>query len=195
MNQILNKNYLFLIYGLLLGNSFIINKNNEIKLIIEIESKYNSFFIHVKNKISNLGYCDDNLIEIKTKLSKGGNLNKVMILHTYNNNNYLELYNKWYLNEYKKQIPLDIINYFNEESLAYWIMTEGKIKNNKLYVNMNKFYNKDILNFKLMLENKFNLDQIYFNNNWLEFNFNNINKIYIITKPYIFSSMKFKFLT
>ena len=44
-------------------------------------------------------------------------------------------------------------------------MTEGKIKNNKLYVNMNKFYNKDILNFKLMLENKFNLDQIYFNNN------------------------------
>jgi hypothetical protein len=73
-------------------------------------------------------------------------------------------------------------------------MTEGKIKNRKLSVNMNKFLKKEIIIFKQQLETKFQLDQIILNNNWLEFNFNNIKKIYILTKPYILSSMKFKFI-
>jgi hypothetical protein len=73
-------------------------------------------------------------------------------------------------------------------------MTEGKIKNRKLSVNMNKFKKKEIIIFKQQLETKFQLDQIILNNNWLEFNFNNIKKIYILTKPYILSSMKFKFI-
>jgi hypothetical protein len=73
-------------------------------------------------------------------------------------------------------------------------MTDGKIKNRKLSVNMNKFNKKEIIIFKQQLETKFQLDQIILNNNWLEFNFNNIKKIYILTKPYILSSMKFKFI-
>jgi len=73
-------------------------------------------------------------------------------------------------------------------------MTEGKIKNRKLSVNMNKFKKKEIIIFKQQLETKFQLDQIILNNNWLEFNYNNIQKIYILTKPYILSSMKFKFI-
>ena len=73
-------------------------------------------------------------------------------------------------------------------------MTDGKIKNRKLSVNMNKFKKKEIIIFKQQLETKFQLDQIILNNNWLEFNVNNIKKIYILTKPYILSSMKFKFI-
>ena len=88
-----------------------------------------------------------------------------------------------------------MFNYFNEESLAYWLMTEGKISKRKLYVNMKQFNNKDIKIMKQFLENKFKLDQINLNNNCLEFNCNNIKKIYDITKPYIFPSMKFKFIT
>jgi hypothetical protein len=89
----LNKNYLNLIYGLLLGKSFIFN-NNEIKLIIEIEGKHLSYIMDIHTKISSLGYCADKMPLIKTKILKKGNLSKVMQLHTYNNNNYLELYNK-----------------------------------------------------------------------------------------------------
>lgn len=74
-------------------------------------------------------------------------------------------------------------------------MTEGKIRDKKLSVNMTQFHYKEIKFFKEFLENKFNLDPINLNNNWLEFNTNNIKKIYSITKPYIFSSMKFKFIT
>jgi LAGLIDADG DNA endonuclease family/LAGLIDADG endonuclease len=190
----LNKNYLNLIYGLLLGKSFIFN-NNEIKLIIEIEGKHLSYIMDIHTKISSLGYCADKMPLIKTKILKKGNLSKVMQLHTYNNNNYLELYNKWYLDKHNKTIPNDINHYFNAESLAYWLMTEGKISNKKLFVNMQKFNEKDIKIFIQFLENKFNLHQINLNNYWLEFNSNNIKKIYNITKPYIFSSMKFKFLT
>ena len=88
-----------------------------------------------------------------------------------------------------------IINYFNEESLAYWLMTDGKISQNKLFVNMKNFNDKDIKFFIQFLENKFKLNQMNLNNYWLEFNSNNIKKIYNITKPYIIPSMKFKFLS
>jgi LAGLIDADG DNA endonuclease family len=189
----LNKNFVYLIYGLLLGNSFILKFEN--KLIIAIEGKHMSYITHIHTKISSLGYCEYKKPLIKTKLVPGGSLNKVMLLHTYKNKNYLELYNKWYLDKQNKNIPDDIINYFNEESLAYWLMTEGKISKNKLYVNMTKFKDKDIKFFIQFLENKFNLHQINLNNYWLEFNSNNIKKIYNITKPYIFPSMKFKFLS
>ena len=73
-------------------------------------------------------------------------------------------------------------------------MSEGKISNKKLYVNMKQFSDKDIKFLIEFLENKFKLDKINLINNYLEFNCNNIKKIYDITKIYIFPSMKFKFL-
>ena len=44
-------------------------------------------------------------------------------------------------------------------------MSEGKIKNNKLYVNMTKFNCQENIKFKLFLENKFHLDPIHLKNN------------------------------
>jgi hypothetical protein len=73
-------------------------------------------------------------------------------------------------------------------------MTEGKISNRKLYVNMKQYNNNDLKIFKQFLENKFKLDKINFNNNCLEFNSNNILKIYNITKLFVLPSMKFKFI-
>lgn len=149
-----------------------------------------SYIRHIQQKFSSLGYLKH---LIKTKLLKKGQLNKVMQLHTYIN--YSEIYSKWYIDKQNKNIPNDFINYFNEESLCYWLMTDGKIKNKKLYVNMKNFNDKEIKFLLKFLENKFKLNEIKLNNKWLEFNSNNIKKIYNITKPYIFSSMKFKFIT
>lgn len=207
----MNKNYLSLIYGFLLGESYIFKNPSysskkgaairregvckEIKLIIKIEGKHISYMRDIHTKISNLGYCEQKFPKIIRKLRKKGKLNKLMLLHTYNNNNYLELYNKWYVDKLHKNIPYDIGSHFNEESLAYLLMTEGKIKNRKLYLNMTQFNNRDIKIIKQFLEKKFKLDQINLNNNCLEFNANNILKIYNITKPYILPSMKFKFIT
>lgn len=223
----LNKNYFFCIYGLLLGNSFIVNNNNKIKIIIKIQDKHTSYFTHIKNKLSSFDFSysdyEDNITPLvsyaKAKIStssaivKKGKLIKVMKLtlpwNSHNNKYYFELYKQWYKLSFSdihnktntgkvyKNIPVeeDLINYFNEESLAYWLMTDGKISQNSLFVNMTKFKDKEIKFFIQFLENKFNLNKIYLNNYWLEFNANNINKIYNITKPYICSSMKFKFIT
>jgi len=57
-----------------------------------------------------------------------------MLIHTYNTNNYLELYNKWYVDKFCKNIPNDFIFVILMMNLAYWLMTEGKISNSKLYV-------------------------------------------------------------
>lgn len=59
---------------------------------------------------------------------------------------------------------------------------------------MKQYRNNDINFIKQFLENKFKLDQINLNNNCLEFNSNNILKIYNITKLFILPSMKFKFI-
>jgi hypothetical protein len=190
----MNNLYLNILYGLLLGNSFIINNNKEIKLIIKIEGKHISYMKDIHKKISDLGYCESKFPVISTKLEKKGKLTKIMLLHTYNINNYLELYNNWY-NDKIKIIPNNFYFYFNEVSLAYWLMTEGKISNKNLYVNMTQFSDKDIKFVIQFLENKFRLDKINLINNYLEFNCNNIKKIYDIIKPYISPSMKFKFLT
>jgi len=73
-------------------------------------------------------------------------------------------------------------------------MTEGKIRNKKLYLNMKNFSDKDIKFLMQLLENKFHLNEIYLFNKFLEFNCNNIKKIYEMTKPFILPSMKFKFI-
>lgn len=191
----MNNSYLNLIYGLLLGESFILKNNQEIKLIIKIEGKHRSYMTAISKKISKLGFCKPSLPKIATKLGKKGKLNKLMVLNTYNNDYYLVLYNKWYLNNIDKNIPSDFNTYFNEQSLAFWLMTEGKISNKKLYVKMKQFNNTDIKFLIQFLENKFKLDKINFINNCLEFNSNNIVIIYNIIKPYILPSMKFKFVT
>jgi hypothetical protein len=90
----MNKIYLNIIYGLLLGESLLLNSNKNIKLLIKIEGKHISYMKNIHNKISELGYCDPKLPEIIRKLGKKGKLNKLMLLHTYNTNYYLELYNK-----------------------------------------------------------------------------------------------------
>ena len=99
-----------------------------------------------------------------------------------------------YIDDYNKNIPKDLVKFFNEESLAIWLMTEGKISNKNLYVNIKNFYATDIKFLIQFLENKFKLNGIIFNNNCLEFNCKNIKKIYKVTKSYIHPSMKFKFI-
>ena len=74
-------------------------------------------------------------------------------------------------------------------------MTEGKIKNKNLYVNVGEFSDKDINILIKFLENKFKLEKINLINNNLGLNANNINIIKCIIKPYVIPSMKFKFIT
>ena len=195
-DRVIKNNYLNILYGLLLGKSFMVQNNKEIKLILKIEGKHISYMKDIHKKISNLGYCDKNFPKLITQLGKKGKLTKLMILNTLNYN-YLweELYHKWYLNKLSKNIPMDLKEFFNEESLCYWLMTEGQIRDKKLYVNMKEFSDIEIQYFITFLENQFKLDKINLIINNLEFNSNNIKQIYSLTKPYISSSMKFKFMT
>jgi hypothetical protein len=117
----MNNIYLNILYGLLLGDSLIINNNKEMKFKIIIQGKHLAYMKDIHNKIKNFGYCTNNFKDVKiiTKLGKKGKLYKLMLLDTYNNKDYLELYNKWYLDKLNKNIPKDMIIFFNEQSLAY----------------------------------------------------------------------------
>nr|WUR10631.1 LAGLIDADG homing endonuclease [Elmerina hispida] len=52
--------------------------------------------VEIYKKIFNLGYCGPNFPKLETKLGKNGKLLKLMLLSTFNNKEYLKLYNKWY---------------------------------------------------------------------------------------------------
>lgn len=190
----MNKFCLNLFYGFLLGKTFIFRNKKEIKLVIKIEDNHISYMKFIHKNFYNLGLCAQNLPKINTKLVKKGKLKKIMVLHTYNNNDYLYLYNKWYLNKFNKIIPYDFEFYFNEISLAFWLMTEGSIRDKNLYVNIKQFNDTDIKFLISFLENRFNLEKINQINELLEFNSDNILKINNIIKPYIFPSMQFKFM-
>jgi hypothetical protein len=47
----MNNNYLYLIYGFLLGESYIIKDNKEINLIIKIEGKHKSYMTEIHKQI------------------------------------------------------------------------------------------------------------------------------------------------
>ena len=85
MRPIIDNSFINLIYGFLLGNSFIFKNSKEIKLIIKIEGKHISFMRFIFNKIYSLGYCEQNFPKIITKLCKKGKLKKLMTLQTYYN--------------------------------------------------------------------------------------------------------------
>lgn len=77
----MNKIYLNILYGLLLGQSVIFNNNKT--LTIKIEGKHISYMTDIHKKISDLGYCEQKFPKIITKLGKKGKLNKLMLLDTY----------------------------------------------------------------------------------------------------------------
>lgn len=82
--------------------------------------------VEIYKKILNFGCCESNFPKLETKLGKKGKLLKLMLLSTFHNNEYFELYSKWYDEKFfllnskpSKKIPKDLDLYFNKESLAY----------------------------------------------------------------------------
>ena len=198
-----NGNELNIIYGFLLGDSFIDKK--ERKVIFIIKDRHITYMTNIHKILAERGICNNSLPKISTSLEKKGKLMKVLNISTFSNDFYLELYNKWYDNNCNhiedqstskraKILPQDFYYYFNIESLAYWLMTYGKIKNNFLFINMKEFTHLDILYMKEMLEKKYKLDNIILSNHMLMFNKNNIKIIYNLIERYIIPSMKFKFI-
>ena len=72
-------------------------------MIIKIEDKHTLYMKYLHNLLYKEGYCSHNFPKIKTKLIRKGKLIKIMILQTYNNNNYLNVYHKWYSDKNKKK--------------------------------------------------------------------------------------------
>ena len=85
-----NKKFMSFIYGLLLGNSYIIQNNTKPILIVQVDSKHNDYMNYIYKKITDFGFFKNNM-RIFEILQKGNSMLR-MLLPIKLNSHHLDLY-------------------------------------------------------------------------------------------------------
>lgn len=190
-NSPLNNDIISILYGSLLGNNNAEKKDNKTRFIFYFKGAHKDYIYYLYNIISNLGYCSMNKPKLKTILDKGGKLKKVIRFNTWYLSQFNWIYDNWYINN-NKILPKNIDQYLTPLTLAIWIM-DNSIKNkNGLKINMNHFTYNECKILQNILINKYNIEIIIMIN-YIFIPNQSISLLYSIIKPYIISSMKFKF--
>ena len=80
-----NKEILSIIYGSLLGDGHAEkrSKGNGTRISFYQEGSHGSYLIWLHKKVSDLGYCNPVLPEIKTRLGNKGTVRKIIRFHTF----------------------------------------------------------------------------------------------------------------
>ena len=193
-----NEEIISVLIGLLLGDGYAKNRTGEgVRIAIKQSIIHKEYLFLLYKFFQDQGYCSNNPPSLYTRKIK--TTNKIYYGYEFNTftfRSFIWIYNLFYKNGIKKlSLNKTFMQYIKPLTLAIWISDDGTWTGEVVRIATNAFSLKEIQFLVHILENKFKLDKINLNNYWLEFNLNNINKIYNITKPYIFSSMKFKFIT
>lgn len=130
-----------------------------------------------------------------TKNMKRGKLFFGIEINTRQLNSLLEVYNLFYLEPNKKILKVELFDYLDYISIAYWIMGDGAKKNKGITLCTDSFSFKEVVLLMNILKIKFDINstihlekykpRIYINNKELE-------KILPHIKPYIVKSMLYK---
>lgn len=216
--------------SLLGNGNIIKDDKNEYKFIYNKENISGEYLLWLHYRLNQLGYCKQELPLIKTivkynhnhnlnnkgvknKLNKNSNSNykdkglNNQILYSYNLNSYSYSNLYWLYNEFykdgtkdKKVFPLTLINYFNIEVLAIWIMDDGMYYKDKgLRFNSHNFLLSECKYIQTILKDKFNLDTSLFKlKNTVPLRYNiyivksSMDNLRMIVKPFIYPSMYYK---
>lgn len=196
----LNIDILSIIYGSILGNSYII-KNKGTIIVLEQEYCNNNYLYYLHSLLSNLGYCNSNIPLIKTKLCKKGKIKQYLKFNTWTYTSFNNIYNEWYNNNNNniKIIPKSLNNYLTPLALSIFIIDDGCKLGKGLNFIINNFNYKDIQYLLYLLYNKYNIKTTIINNNNNNKYIINVWKesIPILTKivsPYIIPSIKYKLI-
>lgn len=131
-----------------------------------------------------------------TKNIKRGKLFFSIEFNTRRLKSLIEIYDLFFLDDSKKIIKVELFDYLNYISIAYWIMGDGSKKNKGITLCTDSFSFKEVVLLMNILRIKFDINstihleknkpRIYINNRELQ-------KILPYIKPYIVKSMLYKF--
>ena len=193
-----NKIILDIIFGSLLGDGHLEKRSggSGSRLSLYQEASHIEYIHYLHNLLSNLGYCNPKILEIKTRLGKGGKLRKIARFQTWTYTSFNWIYDMWYINNIK-QVPQNIGDYLTPLGLAIWIMDDGGKTSSGLKLATNGFKYEDCLLLINVLNNNFNLKSsvisagvpnqfcIYI---WKE----SMDHLRDIISPYIIKEMQYK---
>ena len=191
-----NKNILDFITGSLLGEGgFLQNHGNGSKLCLQQEQSHKSYLLWLHKYLSDNGYCNSKIPEIKEKIGNQNKKRYVIRFKTWTYSSFNLILNKWYKNN-KKILPFNI--YISPLVLAIWIMNNGSRSGKGLKLTTNNFTYDEckILQDKLIILYDFKISQHktgVFNQYNQYLHKESVNKCYSIISKYIHPSMKYKF--
>uniref|UniRef100_UPI003001AE20 LAGLIDADG homing endonuclease n=1 Tax=Malassezia equina TaxID=1381935 RepID=UPI003001AE20 len=191
-----DKKILEIIYGSLLGDSYIEKHGNGSRISFTQESNREKYLLWLHNKVAELGYCNPTIPKIQSRIGSKGKIRYVIRFHTFTYQSFNDIYNLWYNNN-NKQIPMNIEEYLTPLSIAIWTMDDGARVGKSIKWSTNCFSYDDCLL----------LSQILYKKYGLKCNVHNAGKenqyvIYVLKEsmpilrnliiPYIVSSMLYK---
>lgn len=189
---------LSIIYGTLLGDSYAEQRKNGngTRISFYQEANHAEYLIWLHRKLAFQGYCNPTVPKIQKRLSKGGKLRNIIRFHTFTFSSFNFIQEDWYLNGVKR-VPLNIEEYLTPLALAIWIMDDGSRVGSGLKLSTNSFTFEDTTRLALLLNQLYGLKSsvqsaghlnqyiIYI---WSE----SMNKLRLLVKPYMVSSMLYK---
>lgn len=193
-----NKEILSIIYGSLLGDGYAERriKGNGTRISFYQESSHMSYLIWLHSLISELGYCNNVIPKITTRLGNKGKIRKIIRFNTWTYSSFNWIHDFWYVDGIKV-IPKNINEYLNPLALAIWISDDGSKVNKGIKLCTNSYTYSECLFLTEVLYKNFNLKSsiqssgiknqyiIYI---WKE----SMDNLRDIILPYVHSSMKYK---
>lgn len=199
----LNIEILSIIYGSLLGDGHAEKRLNGkgTRISFYQESSHTDYLLYLHSLIANLGYCNTNIPKIFTRLSKKGKIIKCIRFSTWTYDQFNNIHQAWYIkkdNQIIKILPRNISHYLTPLALAIWIMNDGGISGKGLKIATNNFTYDEIKILNSLLFDKYKIkSSIHKTGKDNQYNLyilsESMSILTKIVKPYIISSMKYKF--
>lgn len=188
-----------IIYGTLLGDGYAEKRKNGkgTRISFYQENSHDDYLLYLHSLVANLGYCNTNIPQIKTRLGKHGKLRKVIRFHTWTYDQFNYIHELWYKDGIKI-LPSNLDTYLSPLALAIWIMDDGGKAGKGLKISINNFTILEINNLVNLLDNKYkikaNIHKVGTDNQWnIYIPSESMNILTNLIKPYIIPSMKYKF--
>ena len=191
-----NYDVLSILIGSLLGDGYGEKHGNGTRICFQQEHINNKYLLWFHNYLSELGYCNNILPKLTTRLGKNGKLRYISRFKTYTFTSFNWIHDIFY-KEGKKIIPINITDYLSPLALAIWIQDDGGKLSSGLKLATNCFSYDEVTFLAQILRDKYKLKISVIkagalNQYNLYISKSSMKNVVEIIKPYLHPSMYYK---
>ncbi len=189
-----------IIFGTLLGDGFAERRNTGegTRICFYQEDSHVKYLLWLHSILSDLGYCNETIPKISTRLGKGSKVRKIIRFSTWSFSSFNWIHELWYVDK-KKVVPKNIGEYLTPLALAIWIMDDGARVSSGLKLCTNSFTYSEVLILVNVLNTNFDLKASVISSGkkdqyvlyiWKQ----SMEKLRQIVSPYIIPEIKYKII-